>query len=292
MKKLAICFCFFLPAWALAQHSSIYSQYIFNALVINPAYAGSQNALDVTALYRNQWLGIDGAPRTISFAAHSPLRNTHHNIGLSFVNDQFGITKHNKINAVYSYKIKLSKGFLSLGLQAGADFTQQNWSLIRTVRTDDPAFNYSQNYVLPQAGFGLYYQARRFFAGLSAPSFLDGRNLSAFFPVMFYTGGLIRLGENFRLKPTVLIKYLKDSPVQTDLNLTLYIKDIIGVGAGYRLNDAALFFFDLRVNDQLRLGYCYDYTVSALRNYTSGSHEVMIRYLFSFKSRSQSSRYF
>lgn len=291
MKNIFCCTLLFISSQLLAQHNSVYSQYVFNALIINPAYAGSQDALDITALYRNQWLGVDGSPKTITFSAHTPLRNTHQNIGVSFINDEFGISKHNKINAIYSFKAKFRKSFLSLGLQGGVDIAEQNWNRIKTIKTDDPAFNYNQRSILPQAGFGLYYQSRHFFSGLSAPSLLNSNYFSPF-PVIFYAGGLIPLGDNFRLKPTMLLKYLRHSPMEADANLTMYIKEIVGVGAGYRLNDAVLAFFDLRITDQFRLGYCYDYTLSRLKTYTSGSHEIMLRYIFSFKSKSQNARYF
>jgi len=292
MKWKTILFLSIFFVQARAQHNTVYSQYLFNALLINPAYAGSQDALNLTALYRNQWLGIDGNPRTITFSAHSPFANEKNNLGITFINDQFGISSHNKLNLVYAYRMKLKRGSLSLGLQGGVDFLKQDFNAVITTQRGDPLFTGSERKIIPEAGAGIYYHAPAFFIGVSAPELLSGTHLKTYFPVMVYTGAVIKVSEKFVIKPALLLKHISNSPPEADALATFYLGDYLGLGLGYRINDAALAFIDLRVNDQFRIGYAYDYTVSKLKNYSSGSHEIMLRYLFHYKVNSQSVRYF
>lgn len=293
MKQLTVAILTMISGLALGQHNSVYSQYMFNGLLINPAYAGSQEALNVTGLYRAQWVGLEGAPTTITFSAHTPLRNKKINIGLIAMQDQLGISQHSKASLVYAYRFRLSKGFFSLGISGGVDAYRTNWNDIRTTQASDPTFVPGpQRTIAPQAGAGMYYYSKRFYIGLSAPTLLNSMKFDEYQPAVLSTGVLLKVSDNFRIKPVVLFKYMLHSPYEIDLASTFYWKDVIGLGVNYRLNDALTAFLDLRINEQFRLGYGYDYSVSKLQNYSNGSHEIMLRYLFRYKVNPQSARYF
>lgn len=293
MKQLLAAIFTMVSVLALGQHNSVYSQYMFNGLLINPAYAGSQEALNVTGLYRTQWVGLDGSPTTITFSAHTPLRNKKINLGLIAMQDQFGISQHSKASLVYAYRFRLFKGSFSLGISAGVDAIRTNWNEIRTTQASDPTFvPGQQKTIVPQAGAGLYYYSKSFYMGLSVPTLLNSNRFDEYQPAVLSSGVLIKLSDNFRIKPAVLFKYMLHSPYELDFATTFYWQDVIGLGANYRLNDAVTAFIDLRINDQFRLGYGYDYAVSKLQNYSNGSHEIMLRYLFRYKVNPQSARYF
>ncbi|MCD6066653.1 MAG: putative rane protein [Bacteroidetes bacterium] len=294
MKK-AVCIIFVcICSFAKAQHNSAYSQYMFNMLLVNPAYAGSQDALNLTGLYREQWVGIDGAPRTLTLSAHTPFKNKKLNAGIVFSNDRISIYDHNRVSAMYAYRIKAGKGFLSFGLQAGINSFRQNWQNINTTQANDVSFQVAPvRNILPETGFGIYYHSQRFFMGAAVPSVLIDGQSTIYSPANLYTGAVLNAGTSFKIRPAVLLKYVKGSPLSLDVNTIFYWRDVLGLGLGYRMNDAAMALVDLKLNDQLRIGYCYDYTLSKLRNYSNGSHEFMIRYLFFYKLQpAKGMRYF
>lgn len=277
---------------AKAQHNSSYSQYMFNGLLINPAYAGSNDALNLTALYRKQWSGIENAPNTLSFTAHTPLKNKKVNLGLIVTSDRYGITEHLKASLIYAYRIKVFKGHLSLGLLGGVNSYKMNWSKVRTTQEGDASFTSDmQKRIYPEAGFGIYYHSQQFFLGLSAPD-MYSNTFSLDRTMALSAGGLINSSGNFKIKPAILVKYITNSPIDANISSTFYWKDIVGLGVGYSYNTSVIGLLDLRVNDQFRIGYSYDYATTALNKYSSGSHEIMLRYLFHYKVHSLSTRYF
>ncbi len=283
---LSFCCC------VIAQHNSSYSQYMFNGLLINPAYAGSNDALNLTALYRKQWSGIENAPNTLSFTAHTPLKNKKVNLGLILISDRYGITEHMKASLIYAYRIRLFKGNLSFGLLGGVDSYKMNWNKVRTTQEGDASFTSSiQNRIYPEAGFGIYYHSKKFFVGLSAPD-MYSNTFSVNRTIALSMGGLVSASENFKIKPAVLVKYLTNSPVDANISSTFYWKDIIGIGVGYSYNASLIGLIDLKINDQFRIGYSYDHATTVLNKYSSGSHEIMLRYLFHYKVHSLSTRYF
>jgi type IX secretion system PorP/SprF family membrane protein len=277
---------------AIAQHNSSYSQYMFNGLLINPAYAGSNDALNLTALYRKQWTGIDNAPNTLSFTAHTPLKNKKVNLGLILINDRYGITEHMKASLIYAYRVKLFRGSLSFGLLGGVDSYTMDWSRVKTTQQGDASFSSNgQKRIYPEAGFGIYYHSQKFFLGLSAPD-LYYNTFSVNRTMALSAGGLLNVSDNFKIKPAVMVKYILNSPVDANISSTFYWKDIVGIGVGYSYNTSLIGLLDLKINDQFRIGYSYDYATTALSKYSTGSHEVMLRYLFHYKVRSLSTRYF
>ncbi len=276
-----------------AQHDNLYSQYMFNGLLVNPAYAGSNDMLNATAVYRNQWVGFDGAPKTGTFSLHTPLKNKKLNVGLLFITDQYGITTQNVINGVFAYRIFFKKSSLSFGLQAGVNFTRNNWNAIQTTTPGDVVFTnqYSQQN-LPQTGFGIYYKAQKFYAGFSSPELISiGLSKNVFRSALLTAGYLINVSDDIKIKPSVLVKYIKDSPVEIDINANIYFK-AFGIGYSYRTNDAMVFLATCNINKQFSVGYSYDYTTSKLKTFVKGSHEVMLKYDFGYKIKPQSPRYF
>ncbi len=280
---------------AFAQHQSFYSQYIYSGLLINSAYAGSQDALNLTAAYRNQWTGFNGTPKNLSFAAHSPLRNKKLNLGLVVSNEQFGISSSTSIDMAFAYRIKLKEGKLSFGLQAGMNLLKNDWTQIKTTDANDPSLvSRLETQNIPKFGAGLYYYNKLFYAGLSLPTLYSFKDKGTYAPAALtaYSGFLIRINEDVAIKPSALVKHLPGSPLQWDVTGTFYLSKIFGLGFGYRSNDAIYAFLDLKINEQFNLGYGYDFTTSKLRNYTGGSHEIMLRYLFKYNVQSKSIRYF
>ena len=288
---LIVCCC---TSLLKAQHDAIYSQYMFNSLLINPAYAGSNDALELTALNRNQWAGFDGAPRTSTFSAHSPLRNKKINLGLTLIDDRFGLTHQDKLNLIYAYRIEFSKSALFLGVQAGINIMKTNYSQVSTTSSGDQVFSGPDTKSLtPEAGFGIYYRSDHFYAGLSAPALYPANSLERIYehPSLVSTGYVFDLPSYFKIKPSLLLRYIPASPVEADLNLTVYYKSF-GLGISYRTRDAVAFFGEVNINAQMKAGYSYDLTLSKIGTISRGSHEIMLKYEFGYEVKARNPRYF
>lgn len=275
-----------------SQHSGNYAQYMFNALLINPAYAGSHDALNLTALYRNQWSGIDGAPQALSFGAHTPLKNPRLNLGFTVQNERVGLFNQTQANFMYAYRIKLFSGQLSFALQAGADNRSFDRDRLRVRHDDDPAFTgntlISTGFV---AGGGMYFHSKHFYAGIAVPAFLN----TAFQRtniLQLHGGGLITLNQHFVLKPSVLLRRLPGSPVFSNIALTTYYKEILGLGIGYTHKNSFFTFVDIKLNNQMNFGYAFELSTGNIAGYNAGSHEIMLRYLFSYSVKAINPRYF
>jgi len=287
-----------------AQQDPMYTHYMNNTLSVNPAYAGSRDALTVTALQRMQWVNFNGAPITQSITMHTPLRNEHIGIGLSILNDKIGRSDNTSVFFDYAFIMKLNaESKLSLGLSAGMNLFQADWNSIVLDQPNDPAFQYAiKNHVLPNFGFGAYYSRERFYAGFSIPDLLQnnysvdnaliGKEQRHYF---FIAGSVLQLNENLAFKPTTLIKLTNAAPIEAELTASFIILKKVLVGAMYRTGDAfgGLVGFDL--TDQLHVGYSYDWSfgLQTLR-YNQGSHELVVRYDFSLFDKRQihSPRYF
>ena len=289
-----------------AQQEAMYSQYMFNTLAINPAYAGSRNVTSATALYRNQWVGINGAPETITFSIDAPVNSKKVGLGLQVFNDKIGITKTTGAFASYAYRIRLQKGTLAFGLQAGASQYRADFQnvLLSPDPSNDLAFSQNVNKVLVNIGTGVYYNTDRFYIGLSSPQLLnnkltnftvEGNNVfnGQALHLFFATGYVFPLSDVFALKPSVLVKGVKGAPIEADLNATLWIKDVFAVGLQYRTKADMSAMIEIQASPQIRLGYAYDRSLTKLVQYNSGSHEIMLRYEFGFeKGKILSPRYF
>lgn len=289
-----------------AQQEAMYSQYMFNTLAINPAYAGSRNVTSATALYRNQWVGIQGAPETITFSLDAPLANKKFGLGLQVFNDKIGITNTTGAFGSYAYRVRLNRGTLAFGLQAGASQYRADFHSVALNSTvsDDIAFSENINKVLVNFGAGIYYSTDRFYMGLSSPQILNNK-LSNFkvensnvysgqaMHLFFATGYVFPLGNTLALKPSVLVKGVKGAPIEADLNATLWINDVIAFGLQYRTEADMAAMVELQASPQIRIGYSYDRSLTKLVQHNSGSHEIMLRYEFGYrKGKILSPRYF
>jgi type IX secretion system PorP/SprF family membrane protein len=291
-RHIALSSLLIITAAMRAQHNSDYVQYMFNGLLLNPAYAGSHEALNLTGLYRHQWVGFGGSPKTISFTGHSSLKNKRLNIGAVVESERFGLFSHTRAGVVYAYRFPLFRGKIALGVRFGADAYSYNWNQVQARDAEDPNFSGgATRSILPEAGAGIYYSDRKFYMGLASPQLYNGKpGLSN--TVLFHTGYVASLGENFKFKPVALARYVASSPLNVNVSGTFYYRDIIGLGAGYTHETSYMVFADLRLNEQLNLGYGYQGQLSRLSTYTSGSHEFMLRYLFRYRIQSSSARYF
>ncbi len=288
-----------------AQQQPMYSQYMFNMLNINPAYAGSRGVGTATALYRNQWVGIPGAPQTVSLGFDMPINEKKIGLGFQLYDDRLGIERSTGFNASYAFRIQLTaSGTLSLGLQAGILNYRANYSEVRTFQPGDPSFSQNISGILPSAAAGVYYNSDKFYIGISTPALLQtkisydnvasvssvsGRDLHLYLA----SGFVLPLNQDLVLKPSLLIKAVSGAPIEFDLNTNLWIQNVLALGVSYRTGDSYVGMMELQLNKQLRLGYAYDKTFTNLSTYNSGTHELMLRVeLGSGNSKVVSPRYF
>ena len=294
--KLSIVIITIANTTAIAQQDPMYSQYVFNGLIINPAYAGSHNVLSTTLLYRNQWVNIPGAPKTGAFSIDAPVKNQKVGLGLNVEFDKIGVTNYSGINGAYSYKIKFSKGALNFGVQAGVGFYNSNFTSVKYSDggISDEAFQNNYHDLMPTFGFGMYYYTDRFYAGLSIPQIaghaiqkaLYSNSESAHLDLAnhyFITSGyLFDLSPDMKFKPSVLLKYVGGAPIEIDLNSIVWFYDILALGVSYRSLASVDFLCQIRLSNRLYLGYAYEYATNSLKHFSSGSHEIMLQYVFDF----------
>jgi type IX secretion system PorP/SprF family membrane protein len=283
-----------------AQQAPLFTHYMDNTLEVNPAYAGSREALTVMALHRSQWAGFNGAPVTQTITAHTPLENEHIGLGLSLLNDRIGPSNNTSLFADFAYIIKLNeKSKLAFGLSAGMNIYQASLSSLQLDVQIDPSFqNNINNRVTPNFGFGAYYSRERFYAGISIPALLQnsysvvkqtngsdlvGKEQRHYFLI---AGALFHLTDNLDLKPTTLIKVTPNAPIQEDFTATLIVIKKILFGVMYRTGDAFGGLVGFNFTDQLYLGYSFDWSYG-IQTYNQGSHEIVLRYDFLFFAKQQ-----
>lgn len=288
-----------------AQQIPVLSQYMFNGLVINPAYSGSKDFMSATLMVRKQWSGFDGSPSTQNASIHGPLRKKKVGLGLMISNDNIGITNQTDVYASYAYHLPLQRGKLSLGLQGGVSYFKSVFSELNYWDANDPIYlQQSLTNLQPNFGAGAYYYQEKMYAGFSIPQLISYDSIQ---PVNFYketvhhqarhyylnAGYIFQVNREFIVRPSFLVKYVLHAPVQYDINLNLLLSNIFWVGASYRSGDAIVAIFEYQVNRKLRIGYSFDYTLTRIRNYSSGSHEIMIGYDFGYNIlRMKTPRYF
>lgn len=279
---------------AKAQQDPQYSMYMFNPLSINPAFAGSRDALSVTLLARKQWVNIDGAPETGTLTAHSPLKNENIALGLSVVYDKIGPSTTNMIYADVAYRLPLNNSRLAFGLKGGIDMYSANFSTLIVNDPTDPLYiTPISNQIMPNFGFGVYWYSPKSYVGLTAPKLLqneyEGTNLVARnSPAKqnrhyFLTAGhTFELSSTIDLVPSVIVKAVQDAPISVDVNLNFLFYEKLWIGGGYRAGDAIVANVMYHFTPTFRAGYAYDYTVSDLGSYNTGSHEIMLNYDLDF----------
>lgn len=283
------------------QQQQLYTQYMFNQLSINPAYAGTDKAANVTFLTRHQWLGVEGAPSTQTLSMHAPFPKRKIGLGLQLINDRIGPINQFGLYGSYAYLVPMSIGTLSAGIQAGFNFYREDLAGLRVTDPSDGALGDVLSAFLPNVGAGLWFQADKWYVGASVPQILKGSVegsgsgiASTQVPHWFVTGGYIfPLTADIKLKPNVLMKIVEGAPIQWDLNVNVLFQEVIWAGISWRSFDSFDFLVEAMLTPQLRLGYAYDLTTTALRTVTSGSHEIMLNYRLSFqKDRLLTPRYF
>jgi type IX secretion system PorP/SprF family membrane protein len=291
---------------SIAQTEPMYSQYMFNMLGVNPAYAGSREASSFNFFQRSQWIGLQGAPQTTSFSFDQSILNKAAGWGIQLYDDKIGVEKADGINIMGSTRIQVSEnGILSGGLSLGLmNYRIDLMNVTGRFTPNDPAFYSNLNKWMPSLGLGVYYNTDNFYAGVSVPNILKSR-LTAFDlirsglqkvnqkHIFLTTGIVIPINEDLKLKPSTMIKMVEGAPIEADFNTNIWLRDIIGVGVSYRTGDAVIGMAEIQANQNLRFGYAYDMTISPLKFYNTGTHEIMIRYeIGNFKTKIKSTRYF
>lgn len=284
-----------------SQQDAQYTQYMYNTINVNPAYAGSRGVMSIFGLHRTQWVGLDGAPTTNAFSINSPLGG---NVGggLSFVNDKIGPTVENTISADISYTIQTSETYkLSFGVKGTANLFNLDVTKLNPVSLGDPLLQNLDNNFSPNVGAGVYLHSDKLYLGASVPNFFETRryddNSIAVYKErmnLYFIGGYVfDLTSNLKFKPAFLTKVVEGAPLQLDLSGNFLINEKFVLGAAWRWSAAVSAMAGFQVSDGLYIGYGYDLETTKLRNYNSGSHEVFLRFeLFKRQDKIVSPRFF
>lgn len=285
----------------------VYSQYLQNGLMINPAYTGSRGALSISVSRRKQWIGISNSPELTTFSIHSPMKDDKVALGVMGQYMKYGVTSAQSLYLTYAYHLKMAKGTLSLGLKTGFDRSSTSYSDLKGLQPGDPIFTGNDKpYMLPNVGAGIYYYGKTIFGGFSVPSFLFYRNSGngktqayhsfSEYDMIFSAGGLISFSPDFRFKPSVLIDYSpRNTPHinQLDINGNLIIADVLWVGGSWRTTEqVAVGIIQVQALPQLMFGVSYDYPAGRMSTYSKGSGEVFLRYEFNSKVSAANPRAF
>ena len=288
-----------------AQQDSQFTQYMYNTIAVNPAYAGSRGVTSAFLLHRNQWVGLDGAPVTNVFSIHKPISNTALGYGISIVNDRIGVSDNNTLSLDVSYSISVSESSkLSFGIKSSANWLSVDYSRL-TIRDPNDVVLSQQNEIdnqfSPNIGVGIYWHTPKNYIGISVPNFLETKryndNISstARDKMHFYliAGTVIDLNSDWKFKPALLTKLAPGSPLQMDFSANFLFIEKFTLGAAYRLNAAVTGLVGFQVNDAWQIGYSYDAETTKLANYNSGSHEIFLRFeLFSKYNKMVAPRFF
>lgn len=285
-----------------AQQDAQFTQYMYNTININPAYAGSRGVMSVFGLHRTQWVGLDGAPTSNAFSINTPINNSNIGVGLSVVSDKIGPTKDNTLSADVSYTIQTSETYkLSFGLKASANMFNLDTSLLNPADANDPNLQNFNNEISPNFGAGIYLHSDKLYLGLSVPNFLQDSkfndNAVAVFQErmnFYFIGGYVfDLSQSVKFKPAFLTKAVTGSPLQVDVSANFLLFDKLTLGTAYRWSAAFSAMAGFQISDGLFIGYSYDMETTELKNYNSGSHEVFLRFeLFNRVSKMVSPRFF
>lgn len=287
LKILIACFLCLASQNALAQQKTVLSQYMFNGQLINPAYSGVHEKLSATALYRNQWVNLEGAPTIQTLTVNSGFKRNKTGVGLMISNDKLGIHRDLSMYLSYSYKIHFNNGALSMGLQGGFNHLQSDFNKLNLKNPGGPILAGTRGEFNPNFGAGLFYYSDIAYVGISVPYILSNKIISdenIFSEAResryyFMTAGrAFHLNKNVIWKPSVLMRFQEDAPLGYDINTNFIFHELVTVGASYRSGDAFLWLFELQLNDNFRFGYAYDMTSSQLNQFSNGTHELMLNY--------------
>ncbi|MFT4682829.1 MAG: type IX secretion system PorP/SprF family membrane protein [Flavobacteriales bacterium] len=272
---------------AKAQQDPMFSQYMFNMLSVNPAYAGSADLLSVNAIYRDQWVDFDGAPRTQTITAHAPLKKETISVGGSIINDAHGPLKQTGLYGDVSYRIFFDRSKLAFGLKGGINFFQANLVDLSPVEADDPAFQQNiSNRTLPNFGAGVMWYSQTSYVGLSVPKILTNKLIDGNLPdfnnnaekqhFFLVAGTVLEINNYINFKPAGTLRVVNGAPPSFDLTANFMFYEKFWVGAMYRFQESVGMLLQYEINNKMRVGYAYDYSTTDIGNYSSGSHEIML----------------
>jgi len=292
---LILCLLVGLPFDGVSQQDPVFTQYMNNLLTIQPAYAGSSGALNITGISRAQWVGFEGAPNTNTLTINGPLRAFNVGLGLSIINDKWGPIRQNGVYVDYAYHVRLGQDqFLSFGIKGGFNIYQAFLTDLTINDPSDPVFAYDVNFkFLPNLGVGILWHGDRFFLGASAPKILKNRiqsqNTETVYREVLHFYGMggyvFFLSDMLKFKPTVLYRWAERTPSFVDLSGSFLLYDRVWVGGTYRLKNSYGLIFQFIVNSQLKFGYSYDQTTFHPTQVNSGTHEFLISYDFVYSRR-------
>jgi type IX secretion system PorP/SprF family membrane protein len=303
---------------ARAQQDVMYSMYMFNQLLVNPAYTGSQGTLNATLFYRRQWVDVFGSPTTANISVSSPLRDQRNNLGAWIMSDWVGLNRQTSLYGTYAFRFQLgARGKLALGLQGGAMNFGTDWDRARVTTQGDASVPAgAQQIWVPNVGAGLFFNTERFYLGASAPHLINVpfgdddvvkdiqryRQWNHYFGTM---GVVIPLGDQLDLKPSLLFKYVQNAPSQLDINLSLLINKFMWVGASYRnsvgnsssnadvLVESVPVMVAFNIGQRLQFGYAFDFTINEINRASAGTHEFMLSLdINTTRERIRTPRYF
>lgn len=300
MNKILIILFIGLNLTVNAQQDAIYSQYSFNPLAINPAYAGTRSSISAVLLHRSQWVGIDGAPTTQTLAIHSPVNNSNLAFGFNMAYDRIGPSKNLNAGLTAAYHLKFKKSKLSLALRAGFYNSVLDKNKLEFQNTTD-IFNEGGVYssTVPSFDFGAYYYKTKFYVGLSITHltqhefnfyeevFVSGGSTDYFLRthVFLNAGYVFEVSNNFVFKPSILLKTTEGALPNLDLSFNAMFYKKFWLGISFRNKSSVNFMTELNITDFLRMGYAYDLSINKLSNYNKGSHEIFIGFDFNIKSK-------
>lgn len=290
---------------ANAQQDIMISQYMFNSLVLNPAYAGTHSYWQGTVLHRSQWLKFEKAPTSQTLCLDGPVMGGKLGVGLNLSNDQIGLVNEFNVAGNAAGRVSLGEGFLSAGIRIGLSRYSANLTEAIIWDEEDPIYAANlKGQTSLRIGAGLYYYTRNWFVGFSVPSMaaadenisFNSEGLNSYYRNHYYlnAGFVFEPSPDFAIKPSTLIKFQGNAPVELDLNCNVLFLNKFWLGAGWRTGDALIAMAEWNINSQLRIGYAFDYTLTQIADYSNNSHEVMLGYDFgkSVDIKTRSPRYF
>jgi len=279
----------FVSLVGLAQQRPIQSLYMFDPLLLNPAYAGTQVQLSATAIYRNQWINLEGAPKTMTGTVHSGFLRNRVGLGLIFTDDQIGIHHDVSVYGAYAYRINLSKRTtLSMGLQGGFNNIKSDYNKLNLKNPGDPNLFGVLQKINPNVGAGLYLRHNNYFVGLSVPYMINNTVFNYEDETVGFSrqrryyylmaGTKIPLVDYLDFFPSLMMRFQERAPYSMDLNGTLVLYKTVGLGISARNSEGLIGLFELQLNENFHVGYSYDFTASDLNQFSAGTHEMMINY--------------
>lgn len=271
--------------YAKAQQDPMFTQYMFDKMLINPAYVGSSNWIVATAKYRNQFVGVPGGPSTTTFTFHAPIEKKNVGLGLKFISDKTGVATNNWFTLNGAYHVKLKEAKLSFGLEAGFINRNIDYSKLAKYDLDDNNIPLSENVILPDVSFGTYFQTNKFYSGISLyhliantskTSFVDVRLNKHYFAIVGNVFDIVE--KKFAIDPSLLVKYVAAAPLSLDVNMNFVFNNRFTFGTTWRQGDAMAFIIKADITEQIRFAYSYDLNTSGLSTFSNGGHELLLSY--------------